>query len=232
MSLPGERAKYSRPTCQHSSGISLCSWPGERSARKLVGCGVPAPMNRRVRHAPPIDVNAMATDADIAIQVAGSAVNLRQCPVSPCRIHRPTPPPADSVDDLDPAHRPRRLKRKVKSRHKPILDPPPDSHLADKPERWGQNSAYDEADPRGASPCFPARPSCRGKAVGDVFSIGNGRAEIIEDGPVAWCRPDYHDRRVDRAAAGVAEDHDERRTKHQRATLQAGEGSVLPLPER
>ncbi len=35
-------------------------------------------------------------------------------------VHRPAPTAADPVDDLHPPHRPRRLKRRVKSRHKPI----------------------------------------------------------------------------------------------------------------
>ena len=38
-------------------------------------------------------------------------------------IHRPTATATEPVDDLDAAHRPPRLKRKVKSRRKPILDP-------------------------------------------------------------------------------------------------------------
>jgi hypothetical protein len=36
-------------------------------------------------------------------------------------VYRPTAPTADPIDDLDTPHRPCRLKRKVKSRHKPIL---------------------------------------------------------------------------------------------------------------
>src|SRR5690606_9423301 len=38
-------------------------------------------------------------------------------------VERPTPPPAGPVDHLKAMNLPLRLKRKVKSRHKPISDP-------------------------------------------------------------------------------------------------------------
>jgi hypothetical protein len=37
-------------------------------------------------------------------------------------IRRPTTPAANSFDQLDPAHKALRLKRKVKPRHKPVLE--------------------------------------------------------------------------------------------------------------
>jgi len=68
-------------------------------------------------------------------------------------VQRRAPPAADPVVDLHPPHGPRRLKRRVKSRHKldtsrshpsnPGIQEPADSHLSARPERWGQNSSYD-----------------------------------------------------------------------------------------
>jgi hypothetical protein len=56
-------------------------------------------------------------------------------------------PAASTVDHLETPKLPLRVKRKVKSRHKPISDPnaePATSQIATTPERWSHNSAYDQ----------------------------------------------------------------------------------------
>ena len=60
-------------------------------------------------------------------------------------IHRPLTPAASTVDYLETSRLPLRVKRKVKSRHKPISDPnaePATSQIATTPERWSRNTAY------------------------------------------------------------------------------------------
>lgn len=60
-------------------------------------------------------------------------------------IHRPVTPTAGTVDHLETPKLPLRVKRKVKSRHKPISDPntgSATSQIAITPERWLGNTAY------------------------------------------------------------------------------------------
>ncbi|MGX7877108.1 hypothetical protein ACVDG5_034700 [Mesorhizobium sp. ORM6] len=59
-------------------------------------------------------------------------------------IHRPMTPTASTVDHLETPKLPLRVKRKVKSRHKPISDPntgSATSQIATAPERWSGNTA-------------------------------------------------------------------------------------------
>lgn len=62
-------------------------------------------------------------------------------------IHRPMTPTAGTIDHLETPKMPLRVKRKVKSRHKPISDPntaSATSQIATTPERWSRNTAYIE----------------------------------------------------------------------------------------
>jgi len=61
-------------------------------------------------------------------------------------IRRPPPPTAGTVDDLDAASNPFRLKRKVKPGHKTIPIPrPSDSPLRRRNGRCDQDDAYDQS---------------------------------------------------------------------------------------
>src|SRR5690606_32207940 len=60
-------------------------------------------------------------------------------------VERPEPPTAGPVDHLKAMNLPFRLKRKVKSRHKPISDPKTESEISQiscHPERCPRHDAY------------------------------------------------------------------------------------------
>jgi hypothetical protein len=109
-------------------------------------------------------------------------------------IHRPTTTPADTGDHLDAPDKPIRLKRRVKSRHKPIPILTPGSapsHLAITIKRRPQNIAYPEST--GSAIVLPPRvQGGHRRATGRVVGRHRHRWRYPEDwqrkDPLARCR--------------------------------------------
>lgn len=87
-------------------------------------------------------------------------------------IQRPVTPAASTVDHLETPRLPLRLKRKVKSRHKPISDPntgSATSQIAITPETWPRTAYAPQArpvpQPTGQTAAERSRTGCRSVAV-------------------------------------------------------------------
>lgn len=132
------------------SAASMDAWlqvpaPPQPPARRQENLAARSSLSARFA-APGEDL--LRPEAIPAGDLGNDCVRLQRLRDDPCFvIHRLLTPTASTVNHLKTSRLTLRVKRKVKSRHKPISDPnaePATSQIATTPERWSRNTAYEK----------------------------------------------------------------------------------------